>query len=1021
MNVSHLLDESKTSLAANNVFPQTSESSVLPVAGHIGSPGISKEQESSAAIISDAKELLREVDQGRETVDESQKESVLANGDNGRQESASAGLERPSRLDASTTSGDVGQTAAATTALSQSGVRQDGISPSAVLPKSSDDAGSLPQSTAGNIVAEQIPGAARTVHLPPRHVQEQRREDADGGAEKSTSVSANLSVGDEHPYLTPDESKKSDSTPTVARRSSQDLGDADVDSHRSHDSILRAQMEIARKDAASAGVPATPDEQLLQEEAHAMQLSDLPSTVLQAPQEDVMNPVSEQQSAVTNDLDLENAPASSMMGAETQDKAVDEKQNHDEADMPTPGIRDNSFPGMTGSLSRDLTFSRRPPMRIDTTVAPVKDSLHSLPGRKTMTAGMTPFTPSETATSTKSGPSTSQIHSPPERMTTRVSSGALRHKSVSEILGETPRHSSFQTEKGSSDKAAHEIPTEEHALHSPRSAVSITSPDSAAFKQRLNEIKDKGRSKLSTVVFARQQHPNVTRNGDVLHNHQDSVSDGHAEPKDYFLSLFAAQATTAPASLALHSLVVSAHKTLTTAEQYIDSQEQQDCRVLQKIYQLQHTNRWSLRQTERSVEPGRPKAHWDVLLSQMKWMRMDFREERKWKLAAAKSIADACAEWIASSSEGRALLQVKLRPLRTRQESRSTAETPDLIPSAEDDSDITDFEIPELEVGKRGAPASLFSLPPDMFIFGLDQTPVTEKILSELPLYRPSMQIEDIVLQQTSDDAEDEWKKPIIPVSKFVEGKIITQDHGPPRKKSRYDHSRKQDSPPLGASQYSRVEEEERDELAPEEDGVALFRPENKHIRDRIHAGHAFRPPTEHLMPPQSFFESRLASQWTQAEDDELRRLIREYAFNWSLISSCLSSSSLFSSGPERRTPWECFERWISLEGLPGDMSKTQYFKAYHTRLQQAQRSYEAQQQALQQHQGNNGQLPLRRRTTLPFLVERRKNNKHLHLVDAMRKLAKKRETAVHKQQHGKSPRPNTQRCAYVTVIWLIC
>src|SRR5690606_32826920 len=97
---------------------------------------------------------------------------------------------------------------------------------------------------------------------------------------------------------------------------------------------------------------------------------------------------------------------------------------------------------------------------------------------------------------------------------------------------------------------------------------------------------------------------------------------------------------------------------------------------------------------------------------------------------------------------------------------------------------------------------------------------------------------------------------------------------------------------------------------------------------------HQFRPPTDHVMPNQSFYESRHPSMWTLAEDDELRGLVREYSYNWPLISTILTSKSMYSSGAERRTPWECFERWINLEGLPADMQKTQYFKTYNNRLE---------------------------------------------------------------------------------------
>ncbi|KAJ5725691.1 Chromatin modification-related protein eaf1 [Penicillium malachiteum] len=158
-------------------------------------------------------------------------------------------------------------------------------------------------------------------------------------------------------------------------------------------------------------------------------------------------------------------------------------------------------------------------------------------------------------------------------------------------------------------------------------------------------------------------------------------------------------------------------------------------------------------------------------------------------------------------------------------------------------------------------------------------------------------------------------------------------------------------------------------------------------------------------MPSVGFFESRQSSQWTMSEDDELRRLVKEYSYNWSLISSCLSSPSLFTSGAERRTPWECFERWVGLEGLPADMSKTQYFRAYHQRLETAQRTVLAQQQAAQQQQqqqqqANNGQ-PQPPCSPPDNTAVARRSSRHLALLDGMRKLAKKRETMLQKQQHA--------------------
>jgi chromatin modification-related protein VID21 len=582
----------------------------------------------------------------------------------------------------------------------------------------------------------------------------------------------------------------------------------------------------------------------------------------------------------------------------------------------------------------------------------------------------------------------------PERMTTRVSSGAIRHKSVSEILGETPKV--FQYDRSHGDET----------------------PDSVA-RMRFKDRKDreKERTRLSTVVFPKQT-PTQQDKADSLDLAHRDTSDAVSkinEEQDYLFTLFLNRAYAPPRGSHLNTLLTAAHKTLSTSNHLLEYQEQMDCRTLRRIYALQNANRWPLRQMKRSMEPPRQGTHWDVLLDHMKWMRTDFREERKWKIAAAKSCADWCAEYVNSDEEHRALLRVNTKipaPNTASQETSKSAAspsedtgdeavaashpTPDLVPSAEEESVSDGFnEEPRHDLRDTVAPAAIFSLGSDEFNFSIDMTPAAEKLLDELPLYEPiriAPETQSPIFKQSPDSV---WKTELLPVSKFASTKITFHDDERPRKRSRYDYS-----------QYASDLDHRITEIPPEQTNVALFRPENKHIRDRIHPGHSFRPPTEHPMPSVGFFESRQSSQWTMAEDDELRRLVKEYSYNWSLISSCLTSPSLFTSGAERRTPWECFERWVGLEGLPAEMSKTQYFRAYHQRLETAQRTVLAQQQAAQQQQqqaANNGQVqqPVRRRTTQPLRVDRRRSSRHLALLDAMRKLAKKRETMLQKQQHA--------------------
>jgi chromatin modification-related protein VID21 len=603
--------------------------------------------------------------------------------------------------------------------------------------------------------------------------------------------------------------------------------------------------------------------------------------------------------------------------------------------------------------------------------------------------------------------------SPPERMTTRVSSGAIRHKSVSEILGGPPKPSPSQTEKSGPEKASTDSSKANSATDASGAISGRETPEPGAIRLRHPDRREKERerSKLSTVVFAKPQ-------AERMEGNEFAVRDSHQpqnEEKDYLYSLFVSQAYGPPRCPPLRGLLSSAHKTLTTANACLDLRDQQDAKIMKRIYQLQYSNRWPLRQQERSNEPPRPKSHWDYVLDEVKWMRTDFREERKWKLVAAKQCADWCAEFAACNPEQQALLRVKTKPhVSTKAqndvpdeemaddaaEARAVEDsddqlqhTPELVPSAAADtpSDSPVEVLPEYE--DTIAPAAIFSLSSEEVVFDIRRSPVTEKLLDELPLYEPFKIVPDTDDLSAVLSPDASWKKDIVPISRFVESKIRIQEHKPPKKRSRYEYELDDEDKSHPQSKVLA--------LSPEQTDVALFNPENKPIRDRIHPGHAFRPPSEFPMPSQSFFECRHSSHWTYAEDDELRKLVKEYSYNWSLISSCVSPKSLFSSGPERRTPWECFERWVNLEGLPPDMAKTAYFRAYHQRLETAQRNVMAQQAAIQAQQGNNAAQPIRRRTTQPIRVDRRRSTKHLALLDGMRKLAKKRESALVKQQQG--------------------
>ena len=642
------------------------------------------------------------------------------------------------------------------------------------------------------------------------------------------------------------------------------------------------------------------------------------------------------------------------------------------------------------------TIIRKPNMRIDTQSVTISDDRPM----DVSQLNESPMSLNSALISRRAPNSASfSVGQSPGRIT-RISSGTIRQRSVSEILGERPKPPSPAVDKSSTQNS---IPTPARAAF-----------EASTVQSRLEDRKEreKERSKLSTVVFAKQKHAlDPTESLRKVSGHVTPLSQ---EGRDYLHTLFESKAYSPPRGQSLNTLLQSAHKTLSTADHLVDYQEQMNCRTLKRIYQLQNANRWALRQMERVPEPVRRTSHWDFLLDHAKWMRTDFREERKWRIAAARGVAEWCADWISSSPRRRQHLQVKVRARQPAfndvrdgevQEDGFEAaaspvqQTPDLVPSAEDDSISDEYVEDMMDLRLSAAPAAIFSLGASEFSFSLSKTPATDKLLSELPFYEPARIEADLSQSDLAERSDSRWMTDIIPISRFTTEKIRYRSPKAPTKRSRYDYEDEESWSPKDSKP-----------LPPEQTNVALFMPENKHIRDRIHPGHSFRPPSEYPMPAQAFFESRTSSQWTQIEDDELRKLVKDYSYNWSLITSCLSTRSPFHSGADRRTPWECFERWINLEGLPADMSKTPYFRAYHSRIEAAGRHVIAQQEAAQRQIGGNPALTARKRTTQPVRVERKRHQRHLAMLDAMRKLAKKRETALQKQQHGKIFHPALSR-----------
>ena len=73
-------------------------------------------------------------------------------------------------------------------------------------------------------------------------------------------------------------------------------------------------------------------------------------------------------------------------------------------------------------------------------------------------------------------------------------------------------------------------------------------------------------------------------------------------------------------------------------DQFIEKCRQEPF-VVRTIAHLSKEGLWSQKRLPKVCERPRPRTHWDGMLNEMKWLAVDYHEERKWKKSAAKILA----------------------------------------------------------------------------------------------------------------------------------------------------------------------------------------------------------------------------------------------------------------------------------------------------------------------------------------------------------------------------------------------
>ena len=428
----------------------------------------------------------------------------------------------------------------------------------------------------------------------------------------------------------------------------------------------------------------------------------------------------------------------------------------------------------------------------------------------------------------------------------------------------------------------------------------------------------------------------------------------------------------------LEHAIKNTSKTVSTGEWMTLHREDHTRRVFERILHLQHTGRWSLRQPKRSVEPPPQALHWDAVLHDVKWLRTDYREERKLKIEVAKEMADACAKWVAASPEVRKQLQSRSalptsdKPLQNSMEEVEGPFAPEensvFVFSGQSDSvKLFDSTVPYRP--EAGAKCCL-----------------NERILKHIPELRSSLYVAGDAGQPGQEHGEAAASLP-----------FTLEKNKQPSVRHYFREILRSNDEPVEPSAT----------ILPEETSCALFDPEWRSLRTRLNQQWPWKPPSN-TMPPQSYYELRHASQWTNEDDAMLRQFVKESPSNWNLISDRMNSkTSVFKSNIERRTPWECYERLLSMELAPNDAQARQYLRPFTTRLEKAQVDFLARQKELQTRlveeakHHESPQAITNKRFPTPMKVDKKPTKRFLALLDASRKLARKRENTILKQQQN--------------------
>ncbi|RUP11987.1 hypothetical protein BC936DRAFT_139874 [Jimgerdemannia flammicorona] len=274
-------------------------------------------------------------------------------------------------------------------------------------------------------------------------------------------------------------------------------------------------------------------------------------------------------------------------------------------------------------LNTNLSIPCHP---LDTTDSPVATPPVELEGDHAELANGGAGSPSGSDDSQKHGSQSAEtsptrkhkrVLPPPERMVTRGVSGAIRHKSVDEIISER----SAGIHPSSTRTSPATTPTIEKPKY-PMIRMTAKRPPQRTITPPSRRMDSKH---YYAQTYGGHKYPEAPREHSKAVDLYAWHMRIHKQP--------------------LYKVLQTAGKVLSTRDWKIARDELKLLRAMQRIETLKANHAWGFKQLKRHKAVPRTKTHWDQLLDEMKWMQTDFKEERRWKIATAYEVARWVMEW----------------------------------------------------------------------------------------------------------------------------------------------------------------------------------------------------------------------------------------------------------------------------------------------------------------------------------------------------------------------------------------